>query len=271
MVDPSLTAVGGRAQLAAVYQNELAKTARLSRLLRGATISVEPWASEASAYRAARVSDGGVLLVGDAASFVDPLSSFGIKKALASAWLAAIVTHTCLLQPELQSAALQLYETREALMYHALQTASADFSRLAASGHAHDFWTERALTDLEVSNGEPDVGALRRDTAVLAAFDALKQAESLSLRQSNNVRRIDLPIVRGNRITLTPHLTNAAFPHGIRYVRDVDLLKLAELASGFAQVPDLYEAYNRSAPPVALPDFLGALSVLIAKGVLENG
>ena len=104
---------------------------------------------------------------------------------------------------------------------------------------------------------------------MLFAFDALRRAESLSLRPSDSVRRIELPIVRGNRVALASHLANAAFPLGIRYVRDVDLLKLTELAGGFRQVPDLYEAYNRSAPPVALPDFLGALSLLIAKGVLE--
>lgn len=269
MVDPVITAVSGRTQLAALYHAELDRAVRLRGLVAGATLAEGPWACEASAYGARRVSDDGVLLVGDAASFVDPLSSFGVKKALASAWLAAVVTHTCLTQPELQSAALQLHETREALMYRKLQAASADFSRSAAGSHAHEFWLERALADGGDADGDPDVAALRRDASVLSAFAALRRAESMKLRQSDSVRRVERPIVRGNRVALAPHLANPAFPLGIRYVRDVDLLKLAELVSGFGQVPDLYEAYNRCAPPVALPDFLGALSLLIAKGVLE--
>ena len=34
------------------------------------------------------------LLAGDAGSFIDPLSSAGVKKALASAWLAAVAVST---------------------------------------------------------------------------------------------------------------------------------------------------------------------------------
>ena len=46
----------------------------------------------------------GWALVGDAASFIDPLSSFGIKKALAAAWLAAVVVHTSLTDSSLTGA-----------------------------------------------------------------------------------------------------------------------------------------------------------------------
>ena len=53
-------------------------------------------------------------------------------------------------------------------------------------------------------------------------------------------------------------------------MRGVDLLQLIELATSHSQVPDLFEAYQRVCPPVTLPDFLGALSVLLAKGVLHN-
>jgi flavin-dependent dehydrogenase len=35
-------------------------------------------------YSADHFSDGQTLLVGDAASFLDPVSSFGVKKALAT-------------------------------------------------------------------------------------------------------------------------------------------------------------------------------------------
>ena len=37
-----------------------------------------------------------------------------------------------------------------------------------------------------------------------------------------------------------------------------------------ALVPDLFEAYCRSTTPVILPDFLGALSVMLAKGILVD-
>ena len=64
----------------------------------------------------------------------------------------------------------------------------------------------------------------------------------------------------------------ASWPHAasIRFLRGVDLPKLVAMAPGHIQVPDLFETYNRACEPVALPDFLGALSVLLAKGILEN-
>ncbi len=60
------------------------------------------------------------------------------------------------------------------------------------------------------------------------------------------------------------------FPEGLRYLRGVDVVRLVDLAPQAAQVPDLFEVYNRELPPVSLPDFLGALSVLIAAGILEH-
>jgi hypothetical protein len=48
----------------------------------------------------------------------------------------------------------------------------------------------------------------------------------------------------------------------------VDLVVLSELAPVHDQVPNLFDAYNRSAAPASLPDFLGALSVLIGTGML---
>ncbi len=56
----------------------------------------------------------------------------------------------------------------------------------------------------------------------------------------------------------------------IRFLRGVDLPNLVDMAPGHTQVPDLFETYNRACEPVILPDFLGALSVLLAKGILEN-
>jgi hypothetical protein len=75
--------------------------------------------------------------------------------------------------------------------------------------------------------------------------------------------------VRGNEIVLSDHLVAPAFPSGIRYLRDVDLVRVRELTRELDQVPDLFEAYCRREPPVALPDFLGALAVLVGKGMLR--
>jgi hypothetical protein len=66
------------------------------------------------------------------------------------------------------------------------------------------------------------------------------------------------------------HLVVPACPDGIRYLRGVDLVSLLEIATRHRDVGEMAGAVNRSQPDVALPDFLGALSVLIAWGALRD-
>jgi hypothetical protein len=116
---------------------------------------------------------------------------------------------------------------------------------------------------------EPDVTELRTDPDVLRALDELRSRDAIHLQPTPLVQRTGRPTVRGNRVVVEDHLVVPAFPDGVRYVRNIDLLKLSELASAHASVPDVFEAYNRVASPAALPDFLGALSLLVGKGFLE--
>ena len=268
MLDPTSRRLGGRHFLAARYREELSRTRQMRRLLEHARPLGTAWACDASPYHAHCVAEDGILLVGDAASFVDPLSSFGVKKALASAWLAAVVTHTCIDEASMRAAALELYAAREQAMYASLQRQAASLSKEALSAHAGGFWEERARLELEPPRGEPDVQALRTDTEVLAAFETLKRLDRLQLRAAPALQRSPRPVVRGHKVAMAEHLVSPAFPNGIRWVRDVDLVRLVELCPEHDQVPDLYDAYIAANPPVALPDFLGALSLLLGKGLL---
>jgi len=42
------------------------------------------------------------------------------------------------------------------------------------------------------------------------------------------------------------------------------------MACHHRRVPDLFDAYCRSCPPVPLPNVTGALSLLVAKGILHE-
>ena len=95
-----------------------------------AALQGEPWARDASPYSAHHVGELGVLLVGDAASFIDPLSSFGVKKALASAWLAAVAAHTSLLDSERQAVARDFFSNWERGIYATHLRRSRDFAEV---------------------------------------------------------------------------------------------------------------------------------------------
>ena len=275
MVDPAITSIRrdhGADALLTVYRAELSKATRLNELIQSgpprARLVSAVFARDASGYDATRFGENGLLLVGDAASFVDPLSSYGIKKALSSAWLASVVVHTALVDESMRSAALVLHERRERAMYDALRRQFSALSRDAAGLESADFWRARSVDEVG-DDGEPDVAALRRDPDVLAAFDQIRGRPSLALRPSGSLRRSELPTVRGDRVRLEEHLVVPAFRDGVRYLRSVDLVQIVALAPAFDQVPDLYAAYNRAASPAPLPDFLGALSVLVGKGILD--
>lgn len=278
MVTPGVTDLERGARLTMAYDAELRKTRHLSTLLAGATRRSPVRSLDASLYGAERFAGPGFLLVGDAGSFIEPLSSFGVKKALASAWVAAVVVHTCLTKPEMSETALEFFDARERRVHASYQRQSARFFHEAAETHAHPFWagrfTDADVTALEaIGDDTVDVVALREDPEVMAAFGALKVAPAIRLRPTGVLRSDRRPAIQGNEVVLEPRIVSPALPgapDGVRYLRGVDLPALVAMAADHGQVPDLFEAYNRACPPVPLPDFLGALSVLLGKGMLEN-
>jgi flavin-dependent dehydrogenase len=242
-----------------IYDLELAKTVRFRELLAGAALIDGPTGWDASMYFSTRYVAGDRLLVGDAASFIDPLSSAGVKKALASAWLAAVTVHTCLIRPAMRETALAFYEAREADVYSAFRALTARHLAAAASAHGHPFWDDRP---------EPEGGGDDR-AQIDAAYSRLREREPLRLRQGRGVDTVLRPAVHGREIVLEPRLVAAGDPQGLRFVADVDLLVLVARAPQAASVPDLFAAYSRHTAPVGWPEFLTALSTAIARGFLE--
>ena len=339
MIDPRRTRLlrgRGRRRL---YLAELEKTREARRLVADARLESDISGHTASQYTASRFAGDGFLLVGDAASFIDPLASVGVKKALASAWLAAVAVHTCISTPEMSDVALDFFASREQETWRAHRRHTVRYYREAAAAHGHGFWSARAAAPGDIptpassaqptrapgtpashvppsaesaSTGpahapapdvahtsapdpvpasapdpgsipldpaaevhvpaptEPDIASLRRDPDVLRAFRDLRAAPAIRLRPAPGLRRLQLPAVRGRRIVLDEHLASPALPDGVRFLRGVDLPPLVEMAGEHDQVPDLYQAYLDRVATVSLPDFLGALSVLLGKGVLVN-
>lgn len=269
MVEPGRTKVERRARLEETYAAELRRLRALRGMVGPATRSGAVFARDASPYSASQFGAPGLLLVGDSASFIDPLSSFGVKKALASAWLAAVATRTALTEEAMLPHALALYERRERAIHAALRQQLAGLVRDAASGHPTGFWDDRPSTSGEMPGGEPDHVALREDADVLAALSALRARDEITLIPSPALRRELRPAVRDDRVVLEEHLLLRDFPEGIRHLRNVDLLRLHEIAPAHHQVPDILDAYARERPGAAIADLVGALAVLIGKGALR--
>ena len=239
-------AAGGRA-LESAYRVEIAKAANLSRLLERATLQ-RVWACDASLYSSERYAGSQFLLIGDAGSFIDPLSSFGVKKALASGWLGAIAVHTCLTHPDRQEVALEFFSQWERDVYAKHLGRSREFAREAQARHPHPFWASRAATGVERrEDGDADEA---RDPDVLAAFERLRQAPSMHLTLADDVRFEPRPVIRDREIVLEDAFAGPAS----RFLGNVDLVRLAGIACRHTAVPDVFEDYCRTCAPGAVPE-----------------
>lgn len=282
MLDPAVqsTAQGGvdRGAASRAFADGIAQTRLMRGVVRAARPVGSPWAMAASMYTARQFAAGRALLVGDAGSFVDPMSSYGVKKALASAWLAAVAVNTSIREPQMERAAVEFFCRRERDMYKALRDGLA--SHVATPDPANPspqpgFWQKRAawLADAPDSGAatEPSPRNLRADPGVGEALHALRSG-------SGRVREGRLTVahrsrVSGNRIETAPALVTDRFPEGVGHLRGVDMLRLARLAPAADNPGALYETYSawarrRGAQAPALTDVVGVLAVLVAEGVL---
>ena len=258
MVDPRVTRMSRGEGLEATYARELEKTRHIRRGAQTGPV----WACDASVYHASAYAGPRHLLIGDAGSSIDPLSSYGVKKAMSSAWLAATVVNTCLRDPGRSAVALDYFNMQEQQVYANQMRQTAAHYRAVATVEKHPFWTERSQT--------PTESGFYTEPELTAALDRLKSAPAIRLRRTAGVRAHVVPRISGCEIVLGEGLLAPGIPRAVEYLEGVHLRKLVEMAEGYSQVPDLYAAYNRTCPPVALPNFLSALSVLVAKNVLMN-
>jgi flavin-dependent dehydrogenase len=260
--------------LLARYEHELAKATTLTaRLANGRRVSA-PWTCDASMYDCVRAVEGPVLLVGDAASFIEPLSSAGVKKALLSAWRAAVVTNTCLANPVMAEAASALYVRREREVYQECLRRSAGFFAEAARAYDTPFWTARAgyapVADaaLDIDSEGPSDDSLRRDASVRAAFEHLRADAAVRVRPADALRFASVPTIDGREVVMREAVFVAGLESPVHYAAGVDLARLARIVSGGADVPTIIAAYQSNVGPVPIAGLLTGLSFLIARQAL---
>lgn len=284
MVDHRFSDLSGR-DVGALLDVEMRKAPHLCALLDGAEPDGQAWACPASLYTSSRFAEPGLLLVGDAGSCIDPLSSYGVKKALASGWLAAVTAHTALVDPPLVSDALAFFDAREREVYRLYRRASAPFFRDAAQAYGTSYWLTRAEAALAAGGAgsaqgpgepsDPDGTPFPGDAdvpeaAVREAFEALKSWPTLDVTPGPDLRTVRRAAIEGLRIRRVDHLATDAYPSGLRYVRGVALEVMVARAGEHDDVAALWAGYNQVAPPVPLPDFLTALSTALAAGILVD-
>jgi flavin-dependent dehydrogenase len=264
MVDAELTTVR-KASLEAVYRAELQKALSIEGRLAGARQISRPWACDASLYTCTRAADSGALLVGDAASFIEPLSSAGVKKALASAWRAAVVVNTALAKPQMLAVAMDYHDRREREVYQDCLRRSAEFFGSAAAVYDDEFWSVRANSYVGAAGPQ---GPALHDPAIRLEFEMLRDASSLELTPAPHLRFEPIAVIEDREVVLRDAVMLPGVSEPVRYVGGVNLPELIRIASACRDVPSLIESYHRRVAPVDPSDLLAGLSVLVAHGLM---
>ena len=265
MVDAATTRTKKGGPIAHAYRAELAKTRQLQRVVADASLD-HVWACDASLYSATQFAGSRFLLAGDAAACIDPLSSYGVKKALGSAWMAAVALNTALTDPPRQALAFDFFAAREREVYAADLARTRAYAQHAWLHHRHPFWDARRGSARETP-GLPRDEQLLQAPAVMAAHQRLRNLPAAELRWGGNIRFEPRPVIRGREVVLEDAVALGGAT--LRFAAGIDLRCVLELALRYRQVPDLYDAYCAARGPVALAPFLAAVSLLLAQHVLE--
>jgi 2-polyprenyl-6-methoxyphenol hydroxylase-like FAD-dependent oxidoreductase len=258
------------------YARELAKTHEIRTRLDRARRTSAPWACDASLYHASRAADGRALLVGDSASFIEPLSSAGVKKALTSAWRAAVVANTCLSTPDMESPALAFFIAREREVDGECRRLSAPFFDDASAAYDDPFWRARAgsvggeTASAESSMSPRNDVELGRDPAVRLAFDQLRRASLARLRPAPSLRFEPAAAIEGREVVMREALVLPGSDLPLRFAAGVNLPALVRLARQCDDVSALISAYHSEVGPVPVQGLLAGLSLLVARHALIN-
>jgi hypothetical protein len=250
-----------------LFAHELAKALELAALLDEAQPIGSTVALDASPYTSAAFAPDGLLLVGDAASFIDPLSSFGVKKALFSGWLAAVATHTALLHPERAAMAFSFYAAQEQRLHSRYARLSQRYALEAVADHAGSaFWSARARP--LVGEEDAEDAPLAAEHEVRAAFERIR-ARDLRLRLDEGAAIVSAPAVRGRTIVRSEALLGRD-GRVAQFVEGVSAPVVARLLARSGEVGELCSAYGAAASPVPLGVLLRALSTLVAAGFVRE-
>ena len=243
-----------------VYMRALDGALGLRARLDRARQVARPWGTHASLYHSPTPCDRGVLLVGDAASFIEPLSSAGVKKAMTSGWRAAVVANTCLSNSTMTSHALAFYAQRERTIYAECQQLARGYFSDAAAFHGYPFWRSRAGVSSTAQTGDA--------AEIAAAHDRLRAATRVRLRRSAALRFDTAPDIEGHEIVLRDAIVAPGDTLPLRFAAGVNLPALVRLVDGCDDVPAIFSAYHAHVGPVPVDNLLTGLSLLVARHAL---
>jgi flavin-dependent dehydrogenase len=244
-----------------VYSDALAQTRHSRELLQRAAWDGKVRIFAASPTLVERVAGSSWLLVGDAASTVDPISSQGIQKAITSALAAGVVVQTILTRPEEKETAIAFYQDREETTFRLHVDSLARLYNLEGRWRDQPFWKRRLSVE------EPTA----RETAVSTQPQGTRSSlnDGTRLGVSRDTRLVMRPALEDDRIELRQVAVTPRELRGIRYCGHVCVPTLLSLMQDGPNVLMLHDRYTKQEGAVAITRLREVAAHLVEVGILS--
>jgi len=178
-----------------------------------------------------------------------------------SAWRAAVVANTCLVNPAMAGAALGYHADRERQVFTDCQSIAGEYFREASAFHGTAFWAVRADWARPAPIDETD-------ELVRCAHAQICAADDVRLRPAAALQFGTAPDVEGRQVVLREAILAPGTTAPIRFAAGVNLPALVRLAAEFDDVPAIFSAYHAQVGPAPIENLLTGLSVLVARRAL---
>jgi flavin-dependent dehydrogenase len=270
LVDWQLGAHIRQVGLEQFYRAQLQKVPYVSNFLKGAHLAWPPRAFDASWYTASAFAGERFLLVGDAGIFIDPLSSEGVHKAMASAITGAAVVNTILQRPTMTSHAVRFYEETQQTTYETHYHQSARYYREEGRWPDRLFWQRRSQVQDEGSRFKVQGSNSEQAKAHDSRLPAPPPQRVSHLDLAPGVTIEPRPVIEGPFVELRDTVIAPPYPRGVRFLQGVCAPILLDAVKAHGVIASIMTAYlqtpeGKGCPPESVRQ---ALARLYQEGVL---
>lgn len=252
-----------------IYEARLRTSKLVGPLLADAERVTELSAHDATGSYAERYAGEGYLICGDAAAFIDPLTSQGVYKAIQSGIVGATVLNTVLNRPRDAAMAMDFYQHSQERFARNYGEISRSFY-LASPFKDRPFWRARAKEDEQLDlrpDAEVEAGRQKRQALV----DALEThgGRKVKVRATAQLQLLERPQAGGRFVERHWALVG---PEGSVDVQRLNAKALFGMLDGrpMEEVFEGYAQHSGEARSSSLGKLLiGALLRLTEEGLLE--
>jgi flavin-dependent dehydrogenase len=252
------------------YLSERQKVPYVLGLLEKASLAQPPRAFDTSLYTSRTFASEQFLLVGDAGLFIDPLSSEGVHKAMASAITGAVVVNTILKRPPMAGHAVSFYEEGQKTLYQLHYHQVAQYYQEEGRWPDHLFWQRRSRPRAAQGTEDKAVDQADPEPGHPIDYGATQPRQVSHLRLGPGVSLERRAVVEGQYIELREVVVTPQNPRGFRFLGEVCVPDLLTLVAERGAVSDVIAAYvNRAEGRHCPPDQIRqVLARLYQEGVL---